>query len=382
MNMKHLASLFASTAVLALAATMSCSQNKAQLTKSGLDPDKFTDTIAGKPVALYTLTNSEGLEACITNFGGRIVSLMVPDRDNKLTDVVLGHDSLADYINIDGNFGAIIGRYGNRINHGRITIDSVEYQLPINDNGHSLHGGPVGFHNRVWDAQQPSDSVLVLKLLSPDGEAGYPGNLDVTVTYTLGADRSLNINYEAYTDKPTIVNLTNHAYFNLSGNMGGDILGENLWIDADAYTPIDSSFMTTGEIAPVDNTPFDFRRTKTIGADLSLPDVQLQNGKGYDHNFVLNGPLHTDTPAATLSDPSTGIQMEVLTDQPGIQLYIGNFLDGKVKGKQGIAYPFRSAVCLETQHYPDTPNKPEWPSVRLEPGQHYLTQTTYRFSNI
>ncbi|MCM1021325.1 MAG: galactose mutarotase [Muribaculum sp.] len=378
--MKHHVTALMAAATIMLGA-VSCSQNKSQLTKSGLDPKNFIDTIAGKPVALYTLTNSEGLEACITNFGGRIVSLMVPDRNNVLTDVVLGHDSLADYVNIDGNFGALIGRYGNRINHGQITIDSVSYQLPINDNGHSLHGGPMGYHNQVWDAEQPSDSVLVLKLLSPDGDAGYPGNLAITVVYTLGADRSLNIAYEAETDKPTIVNLTNHAYFNLSGNMAGDILRENLWIDADAYTPIDSSFMTTGEIASVDNTPFDFRNTKAIGADLVLPDTQLQNGKGYDHNFVLNQPLHTDTPAAILSDPDTGIKMEVLTDQPGLQLYIGNFLDGTVVGKQGIAYPLRSAVCLETQHYPDTPNKPEWPSVRLNPGQRYMTQTTYRFSN-
>lgn len=381
MNMKKQATaILAST--LMLLGSVACTQSKSQLTKSGLDPQNFTDTIGGKPVALYTLTNAEGLEACITNYGGRIVSLMVPDKDNKLTDVVLGHDSLADYVNIDGNFGAIIGRYGNRINHGQITIDSVTYQLPINDNGHSLHGGPVGFHHQVWDAQQPSDSVLVLKLTSPDGEAGYPGNLDVTVTYTLGANRSLNITYEADTDKPTIVNLTNHAYFNLSGNMSNDILAETLWIDADSYTPIDSSFMTTGEIAPVENTPFDFRNTKAIGADLVMPDAQLENGKGYDHNFVLNGPLHTDTPAAILADPATGIKMEVLTDQPGIQLYIGNFLDGTVKGKQGVAYPLRSAVCLETQHYPDSPNKPAWPSVRLNPGEHYLTQTTYRFSNL
>ncbi len=370
------------TSALMLIAGASCSDNAPKLTKSGLDPQNFTDTIGGKPVALYTLTNAEGLEACITNFGGRVVSLMVPDKNNVLTDVVLGHDSIADYVNIDGNFGAIIGRYGNRINHGQITIDSVQYQLPINNYGHSLHGGPAGFHNQVWEAEQPSDSVLVLKLQSPDGDAGYPGNVDVTVTYTLGADRSLNIAYEATTDKPTILNLTNHSYFNLSGDMSNDVLAETLWIDADGYTPVDSTFMTTGEIAPVENTPFDFRNTKAIGADLMMPDEQLANGHGYDHNFVLNAPVHTDAPAAILADPTSGIKMEVLTDQPGIQLYIGNFLNGSVVGKKGVAYPQRSAVCLETQHYPDSPNKPQWPSVRLDPGERYFTQTTYRFSNL
>ncbi len=353
---------------------------QSETTKSGLDPRNFESTQDGKKTALYVLTNPSGMEACITNYGGRIVSLMVPDRTGKFRDVVLGHDSIADYVNVDGNFGALIGRYGNRIANGRFTIDDVEYQLPQNNFGHCLHGGPRGFHHAVWDAEQPNDSTLRLKLQSPDGEAGFPGNIDVTVTYTLGSDNSIAIAYAAETDKPTILNLTNHSYFNLSGDPSHDILGETVRFDADGFTPIDSTYMTSGEIRPVEGTPFDFRNGKTVGQDIKADDEQLRNGNGYDHNFVLNHPGDISVSAATVTDPETGIQMDVYTDEPGIQFYVGNFLDGSVTGKRGIAYPQRSALCLETQHYPDSPNKPEWPSVTVRPGDKYTSNCIYKFS--
>ncbi len=360
-----------------------CGQSSTQqLTKSGLDPALFETEVDGMQTALYTLTNANGAEACITNYGGRLVSLMVPDRNGNLTDVVLGHDSIADYINIDGNFGALIGRYGNRINQGRFSIDSVEYQLPQNNFGHCLHGGPKGFHHSVWNATQPNDSVLTLTLHSSDGDAGFPGNIDVEVTYTLTSDNAIAIAYKATTDAPTILNLTNHSYFNLSGDPSGDILAESITFDAEAYTPIDSTFMTTGEIAPVAGTPFDFTSPKQIGADLTADNEQLRNGRGYDHNMVLRANRDTNLPAAIVTDPVSGIKMEVFTTEPGIQFYIGNFLDGTVKGKKGIAYPLRSAICLESQHFPDSPNKPAWPSVVVRPGEVYTSACKYRFSTI
>ncbi len=360
-----------------------CGQSSTQqLTKSGLDPALFETEVDGMQTALYTLTNANGAEACITNYGGRLVSLMVPDRNGNLTDVVLGHDSIADYINIDGNFGALIGRYGNRINQGRFSIDSVEYQLPQNNFGHCLHGGPKGFHHSVWNATQPNDSVLTLTLHSSDGDAGFPGNIDVEVTYTLTSDNAIAIAYKATTDAPTILNLTNHSYFNLSGDPSGDILAESITFDAEAYTPIDSTFMTTGEIAPVAGTPFDLTSPKQIGADLTADNEQLRNGRGYDHNMVLRANRDTNLPAAIVTDPVSGIKMEVFTTEPGIQFYIGNFLDGTVKGKKGIAYPLRSAICLESQHFPDSPNKPAWPSVVVRPGEVYTSACKYRFSTI
>lgn len=368
-----------SAAALAVAAASCSGKGEKELTLSGLDPENFVSEVDGKPTALYVLKNSKGMEACVTNFGGRIVSLMVPGADGELRDVVLGHDSIADYVNIDGNFGALIGRYGNRINQGKITIDSIDYQLPQNNYGHCLHGGPKGFHNSVWDATQPNDSTLVLTLASPDGEAGFPGNVNVKVTYTLTGN-DLDLAYEATTDKPTVLNLTNHSYFNLSGNPANTVLDETLTINASGFTPIDSTFMTTGEIAAVEGTPFDFRSGKKIGQDIEADNEQLKNGLGYDHNFVLDTKGDINTPAVTLSDPQSGIKMQVFTTEPGIQVYAGNFLDGTVSGKKGIVYPRRSAICLETQHYPDSPNKPEWPSVVVRPGDTYKTHTIYRFS--
>lgn len=364
------------------AAVAGCTSHDTPLTRSGLDPEKFIGEADGKSTALYTLTNSNGVEACITNYGGRLVSLMVPDKDGTLRDVVLGHDSIADYINIDGNFGALIGRYGNRIAGGRFSLDSVEYQLPQNDFGHCLHGGPKGFHHSVWDARQESDSVLALSLFSPDCEAGFPGNVNVEVTYTLTSDNAVRIDYRATTDKPTILNLTNHSYFNLSGDPSHDILAETIWFDADAFTPVDSTFMTSGEISPVAGTPFDFTTPKEIGRDICADDIQLRNGRGYDHNIVLRSGRNTALPAAVLADSTSGIVMEMYTAEPGIQFYTGNFLDGTVSGKKGIAYPHRSAVCLESQHYPDSPNKPQWPSVVVRPGEEYRSYCIYKFSTL
>lgn len=376
---KSLKKTSAGALVLLLAA--SCSTEKqSKTTLSGLNPENFRTEVNGKSTDLYVLTNGNGMEACVTNYGGRIVSLMVPDRDGNMRDVVLGHDSIGDYVNIDGNFGALIGRYGNRINQGRFTLNDSTYQLPQNNYGHCLHGGPVGFHHAVWDATQPNDSTLELSLLSPDGEAGFPGNVNVKVTYALLPDNSLAINYEAETDKPTILNLTNHSYFNLSGDPANDILAEQVYINADGYTPIDSTFMTHGEIAPVEGSPFDFRTAKPVGQDIEADNIQLKNGMGYDHNFVLNTKGDNSQVAASITDPATGIKMEVMTTEPGLQFYVGNFLDGTVKGKKGIAYPRRSAICMETQHYPNTPNIAQWPSVVVNPGEKYQSLCVYRFS--
>lgn len=374
--MKHLALTLA--AALAMVGCQSSKENTT--TKSGLDPEKFITTVDGKDVALYTLVNKNGVEACITNYGGRVVSLMVPDKEGNFKDVVLGHDSIADYINIDGNFGALIGRYGNRINQGRFAIDGIEYQLPQNNYGHCLHGGPKGFHHSVWDAEQLNDSTLSLTLQSPDGEDGFPGNINVNVVYTVTSDNGLNIDYTATTDAPTILNLTNHSYFNLSGDPSKDMLDQILWFDADGFTPIDSTFMTSGEILPVAGTPFDFTTPKALGADIEIEDEQLANGLGYDHNMVLREGRDITAAAVSVYAPTSGIKMEIFTCEPGIQFYAGNFLDGTVKGKNGIAYPRRSAVCLESQHFPDSPNKPQWASVVVRPGETYKSYCKYKFS--
>jgi aldose 1-epimerase len=348
-------------------------------TSSGVDPKNFVDTVGGKPIALYTLSNDNGMKVRITNYGGRIVSILVPDKNGAYQDVVLGHDSIADYENIDGNFGALIGRYGNRINKGQFTLDGKQYQLPINDHGHSLHGGPVGFHHKVWDAKQLDRSTLELTLTSPDGEAGYPGTLKVKVVYKVTPDNALSISYTATTDKPTIVNLTNHSYFNLSGDPSKNILDEEVMISADSITPIDSTFMTHNTMLAVKGTPFDFRTAKKVGKDLNADNEQLKNGNGYDHNFVLNTHGDINKVSASVYDPTSGIMMEVYTVEPGIQFYIGNFLNGKVKGKKGIAYPLRSAMALETQHYPNSPNCPSYPPTVLRPGQTYKSQCIYKF---
>ncbi|HIS22816.1 MAG TPA: galactose mutarotase [Candidatus Cryptobacteroides intestinipullorum] len=364
--------------ILVLAA--SCTD--AGLTKSGLDPEKFVSLTDGKPTALYTLSNPDGMEVCITNYGGRIVSIMVPDRNGKMQDVVLGFDNIEDYKTIPSDFGAAIGRYANRINQGRFTLDGKEYQLPQNNFGHCLHGGPEGWQYKVYDVLEADDSTLTLALDSPDGDEGFPGNVHAEVKYTLGNDSSLKIEYSARTGRPTVINMTNHSYFNLSGNPSCPATDHLLYINADSYTPVDSTFMTTGEILPVEGTPMDFRNAKTVGKDIDADFRQLHNGRGYDHNWVLNTAGDMTKAAAVLYSPESGIKLDVYTDEPGIQVYTGNFLDGTVIGKHGVAYPFRASVCLETQHYPDSPNKPEWPSVVLRPGENYRSTCIFVFSTV
>lgn len=350
-----------------------------QITKSGLDPKNFFDIVDGKPVALFVLTNKNGVEACITNYGGRIVSLMVPDRNGKLTDVELGHDSIANYLADNGNFGALIGRYGNRIGNGKFTIDGVEYSLPINNGPHCLHGGIKGYDKKVWDAKQ-DDNRLELTLIDPDGNEGFPGTLNVKVVYTLTDDNAIDIDYSATTDKPTIVNLTNHSYFNLNGDLASCIHNHVLTVDADRIAPADETLITDGSFMDVIGTPFDFRSPKPIGQDIYADNEQLKNGNGYDHSFALNHPGDFSKAALRVMSPVTGIVMEVFTTEPAAQMYTGNFLDENLKGKFGIGYPARSAVAFETQHYPNTPNCPEYPSCELRPGETYHTRTTYRFT--
>ena len=366
------------------AALCSCGGQKQQetpaLTESGLNPEKFIKNIDGKNTALYTLTNKNGVEVCITNFGGRIASILVPDKNGVKQDIVLGFDNIDDFQNISSDFGACIGRYANRINQGKITVDGTEYQLPQNNYGHCLHGGPQGWQYKVFDVEKVSANENALTLNSPDGDANFPGNVVAKVVYTLTDDNAINIAYEATTDKTTIINMTNHSYFNLTGDASKPVTDCLLTINADNYTPVDSTFMTTGEIVPVENTPMDFRTAKAIGKEINNYDfVQLKNGNGYDHNWVLNTNGDATQLAAKVVCPETGITLDVYTSEPGIQIYTGNFLDGTVKGKKGIAYPFRSAICLETQKYPDTPNKPEWPTAILKPGEKYTSLCIYKF---
>lgn len=364
---------------LALMLIVSCTQ-KSETTRSGLDPADFNTVIDGKPVALYTLKNAAGMEVCITNFGGRIVSLMVPDRNGELRDVVLGFNNIADYQNVPSDFGASIGRYANRIDHGRLVIDGDTVQLPQNNFGHCLHGGPAGWQYKVYEARQLDDKTLELYMDSPDGDENFPGHVKAKVTYNLTDDNAIVIAYEATTDAPTVVNMTNHSYFNLSGDPTRTILDHLLTVDADSYTPVDSTYMTTGEIAPVEGTPMDFRTETAVGARLHENNEQLKNANGYDHNWVLATAGDAERTAARLVSPETGICLTVRTTEPGLQIYTGNFLDGTIKGKKGIVYNPRTAICLETQHYPDSPNKPQWPSTLLRPGETYESLCIYGFS--
>lgn len=350
-------------------------------TKSGLSATDFQTVIDGDSTNLYVLKNNNGMEVTITNYGGRIVSVMVPDKDGNFKDVVLGFDNIEDYTAVDNNFGATIGRYGNRIANGKINISGVEYQLPQNNFGHTLHGGPEGYHNKVFNVLHSDNKSLVLTYLSEDGEEGFPGNLDVKVTMTLTDDNAVDIQYEAVTDKETVVNLTNHSYFNLSGDANNSILNDVLMINADSFTPVDDTFMTTGEIATVEGTPMDFRTPTPIGERIDDYEYeQLKFGDGYDHNWVLNTAGDVSKLAATVYSPESGIQLEVYTDEPGVQVYTGNFLTGADTGKYGAVYGKRNAICLETQKYPDTPNKPDWPSAFLAPGDTYTSRCIYKFS--
>ena len=358
-----------------------CTPKAEKTTDSGLLQSNFQMEVDGKKTDLYTLRNKNNMEVCVTNFGGRIVSVMVPDKDGQMRDVVLGFDSIQDYVSKPSDFGASIGRYANRINQGRFTLDGTEYQLPQNNYGHCLHGGPQGFQYRVFDAVQPNPQELELTYTAEDGEEGFPGNITCKVLMKLTDDNAIDIRYEAETDKPTIVNMTNHSYFNLAGDPSKASTGNIMYVNADYYTPVDSTFMTTGEIAPVKDTPMDFTTPKAVGKDINNYDfVQLKNGNGYDHNWVLNTKGDISQVAARLTSPETGITLEVYTNEPGIQVYTGNFLDGTVSGKKGIVYNQRASVCLETQHYPDSPNKADWPSVVLEPGQTYNSECIFKFS--
>lgn len=354
-------------------------------TQSGLYRSNFQTEYMGMKTDLYTLTNANGMEVCFTNFGGRIVSIIVPDRDGNMLDVCLGHDSIADYIRYGYqgcNFGALIGRYGNRIKEGKFTLNGVDYQLTVNDNGNCLHGGgDVAFHNRVWEAQSVSDHSIIFTTISEDGEDGFPGNLFVNVTYTLTNDNAIAITYEATTDRPTVINLTNHCYFCLSGDPSHDLLNEILYLNAEAYTPVDANVAVIGEIAAVENTPFDFRTPTRVGDRINdTTHQQIINGRGYDHNWILATEGDINAIAGILYDPSSGIKMTIHTDQPGMQFYAGNFLDGSFMGKKGIAYPMRSGFCFETQHFPDSPNQPAFPSTTLYPGEKYTTTTIYKFT--
>lgn len=341
----------------------------------------FGLTRAGEAVDLYTLTNSAGMSAAITNYGGIIVSLFTPDRDGRLADVTLGFDTLAEYFDKSPYFGAVIGRFGNRIAGGKFSLNGVTYTLAQNDGSNHLHGGLTGFDKVVWQAQAQSTAqgeALILTYVSPDGEEGYPGTLTVTVTYILTEANELKIDYQAQTDQATVLNLTNHAYFNLKGEGQGDILDHELTLTAPAFTPVDANLIPTGEIVPVAGTPLDFTRPIAIGERIDQDDVQLKRGGGYDHNYCLDQAAGKPVLAARVYEPQTGRVMEVFTTQPGVQLYTGNFMRD-IPGKNGHIYPKRGAFCLETQHYPDSPNQPNFPTAVLEPGRQYFHTTVFKF---
>lgn len=348
---------------------INCSQKK----------DTMSVDMSGQ-LQTWDFNNSNGMSMKVTNYGGRIVSLVVPDKDGNLVDVVLGYDSLTEYLNDKSYLGALIGRYGNRIAKAKFTLDGKEFKLAQNNGENSLHGGPGGFHNVIWSAepfQNNGQDALQLNYTSADGEEGFPGNLNVKVVYTITNDNELVIEYEATTDKQTIVNLTQHAYFNLTAK--GDILNHQLEIFADKFTPVDAGLIPTGVLTPVQGTAFDFTSPHTIGARINADEEQLKLGKGYDHNFVLNKPRADSlTLAARVVEPSNGIAMEVYTTEPGIQFYSGNFMDGSMKGK-GRIYNHRSGFCLETQHFPDSPNQSAFPLTSLRPGETYRSKTIYKF---
>jgi aldose 1-epimerase len=349
----------------------------------------FGITADADPVGLITLRSTSGLELDVTTYGGIVTRLLAPDRNGQLADVVLGHDTLEPYLAGTPYFGAIVGRYGNRIAGGRFALDGMEYTLAVNDGMHHLHGGERGFDKVVWDAEPCSKGVaggseaeVVLTFVSPDGDEGYPGALSVRVTYALTSDAALLIDYEARTDAPTVVNLTHHGYWNLAGHGTGDVLEHELSIAASRFTPVDETLIPTGELRPVESTPLDFRSPAAVGTRIDADDEQLRFGGGYDHNFVLDGWKGDGalSPAAVLRDPASGRTMEVLTTEPGLQFFSGNLPGWRAVGKGGAVYGHRTGLCLETQHFPDSPNQTEFPSTVLRPGQTYRSTTVYRFS--
>ncbi|MFZ6032514.1 MAG: aldose epimerase family protein [Melioribacter sp.] len=366
------------TIILLAVIILSCNSddgNKIIQENFGVAPD-------GSPVFLYTMKNSNGMTVKLTNYGATLVSIVTPDKDGNFADIIAGFDSLSGYVNDNSFIGVTVGRYANRIGKGKFKIDDREYQLTINDGNNHLHGGVKGFHKLVWDSEIVTDdtsSYVVMKLHSPDGYEGYPGNVDVKVKFSLNDNNDLLIEYAGTTDKPTILNLTNHAYYNLSGNFENTILDHILTINADNFTPIDSELIPTGEIAPVENTPMDFRKPTAVGARINEDYIQLKYGKGYDHNWALNEYDGNVRKAVTLSDPKSGRVLEIFTDQPGMQFYSGNFLNGTITGKGGIKYNYRTALCLEPQFFPDSPNKDNFASPLLKPGDIYRQKTVYHF---
>ena len=371
--------LFVAAAVIAIPFPRSEAQPK-------MEKRSFGSTQDGRPVDLYVLANKAGFEVVITNYGGTLVSLKVPDRNGKIADVILGYDTVAGYENGKSYFGGTIGRYANRIAHAKFTLNGLAYVLAKNDGENHLHGGLIGFNKRIWNARDVSSEQgqsLELTYLSKDGEEGYPGDLSVKVVFTVLADRNaLKIEYSVTTDKDTVVNLTNHAYFNLAGQGNGDILGHQLILNARKFTPVDTTLIPTGEMAEVHSTPFDFLKSVAIGARIEQSNEQLKFGKGYDHNWILDRSACSDSlaDAAEAYEPQSGRMLTISTTEPGIQFYSGNFLDGTIQGKGGKVYQHRSAFCLETQHFPDSPNHRNFPSTILKPGQNYRSTTIYQFS--
>jgi aldose 1-epimerase len=358
--------------------------NSTQKTDSvSIEKKEYGTTPAGQKVAIYTLKNQKGMEVNIMTYGGIITSLKVPNKAGVSEDVVIGFNNLEQYTKANPYFGALIGRYGNRIAKGKFTLDEKEYSLAINNTPNALHGGPEGFHRVIWTAEEAKGgdvATLKLKYLSKAMEEGYPGNLTVFVTYTLKNDNSLDVLYEATTDKKTVLNLTQHSYFNLSADFTKPILDHEITIDADKLVPVAATLIPTGKLTDVTNTPFDFRKPKMVGKEIEAKDEQLKNGLGYDHCWVLNNQGKGDRFAASAYEPTSGRLLEVYTDQPGIQFYSGNFLDGTLPMRNGGTYARRTGLCLETQHYPDSPNQKDFPTTVLNPGENYKTKTTFKFS--
>jgi aldose 1-epimerase len=366
--------------ILPLAVLCHAVTGTGQGAQSTVKREPFGKMPDGKAVERFTLTNANGIELKAITYGGIITSLRVPDRTGRLDDIVLGFDNLESYLKDHPFFGAIIGRYGNRIAKGTFTLDGQTYKLATNNGPNHLHGGDKGFDKVLWTVEPVAGrNAIAFSRTSPDGEEGYPGNLRVQVTYTLTDANELIVDYRATTDKATPVNLTQHSYFNLAGQASGDILGHQLMLNADRYTPVDDTLIPTGELTAVDGTPFDFRKPTAIGARIDQADAQLKNGKGYDHNWVLNRTGSGRQLAARVIEPKTGRTMEIETTEPGIQFYSGNFLDGKLTGKAGAVYKHRTGFCLETQHYPDSPNQPKFPSTTLRPGSEYRSSTVFTF---
>jgi len=350
---------------------------------AGITKKHWRTLTTGEEIDLYTLRNSQGTEATITNYGGRLVTLCTPDRNGKFDDIVLGFETLDGYLEKNPYFGALVGRYANRIANAEFSLNGKTYKLARNNDENSLHGGTKGFDKVVWKANEAAakgDSALQLTYVSKDGEEGYPGNLTATVTYSLTGSDELKVEYEATTDKDTVINLTNHSYFDLCGQAAGTILDHEVTIHAGKFTPVNSNLIPTGELKDVKGTPFDFTKPTRIGARIDEKDEQLQYGLGYDHNFVLNRTGSGLSPAARVRDPKSGRVLEVLTTQPGVQFYTGNHLEGGVRGKGGVLYGFRFGFCLETQHFPDSPNQPKFPTAVLKAGQKYHGTTVFKFS--